>query len=237
MAPDPLAAIDGVSKNYGGLRPLRIQQLIVQPLERVALVGFDRPAAEVFVNLITGQALPEDGTITVLGQPTHTIKDSAAWLSFVDRFGIMSERAVLLGGLSAIENLAMPFTLSLDRLSDDVRAAAEGLARDVGLAPELWMAQVGTFSPFDAMRVRLGRALALGPAVLLLEHVSAGFTAAEAAALAAAVIAAAARRGSAVVALTVDEQFARAVAQRVLKWEPATGRLAERRGWFGGRLG
>jgi len=31
----------------------------------------------------------------------------------------------------------------------------------------------------------------------------------------------------------VDERFARQVATRILTWEPATGKLRERRRWFG----
>ena len=43
----------------------------------------------------------------------------------------------------------------------------------------------------------------------------------------------AAARGIALVAVTADEPFARAVADRVLTLEPATGRLKEPRRWFG----
>jgi ABC-type sulfate/molybdate transport systems ATPase subunit len=84
------------------------------------------------------------------------------------------------------------------------------------------------------MRVRLGRAIALDPVVLLLEHVSAGLPSDGGLTLARDLAAIAERRGAAVVAATVDEPFARAVASRVLRWEPATGKLRERRGWFGG---
>jgi len=38
-------------------------------------------------------------------------------------------------------------------------------------------------------------------------------------------------------AATADQAFARAIAGRVLRWEPATGRLTEQRGWFGRWLG
>jgi hypothetical protein len=44
----------------------------------------------------------------------------------------------------------------------------------------------------------------------------------------------AARRGIALLALSADQAFARAVATRVLTLEPSTGRLEERRrSWFG----
>ncbi len=84
------------------------------------------------------------------------------------------------------------------------------------------------------MRVRLGRALALDPAVLLLEHASAGLSRPEAADFAAQVRAIAARRGLAVVVVAADEHFASTAASQVLTLEPATGKLRRSRGsrWF-----
>jgi hypothetical protein len=47
------------------------------------------------------------------------------------------------------------------------------------------------------------------------------------------IAAVAAGRGAALVALSADETFARAVATRILTLQPATGALKEkRRGWF-----
>ena len=104
----------------------------------MALLGFDQPTAEVFVNLATGATLPDGGEVRVFGRPTRAIDDSADWLATVDRFGIVSERAVLLDALSVIQNLAMPFTLEIEPPPDDVRQRAEALAHEVGLAASAW---------------------------------------------------------------------------------------------------
>lgn len=229
--------IDAVIKDYRGLRPLRIKELSIAASERVGLVGFDRPSAEVFVNLVTGQFLPDAGRIVAFGQPTSDIPDSARWLEFVDRFGIVSERAVLVEPLTALQNLAMPFSLSVDPMAEDIRRRSEALAREIALDPTAWDALVGELDALSRMRVRLGRALALGPSLLLLEHVNAGLETDVAAGFGREIAAIADRRSAAVAVLTVDESFARVVAQRVLRWDPASGRLAARRGWFGGRLG
>ena len=83
---DPLVLTD-VEKQYGGLRPLRVRDLRV-PAGRITMIlGFDRPAAEVFVNLITGASLPDKGEVASLGRPTSAIADSDEWLAFVERFG------------------------------------------------------------------------------------------------------------------------------------------------------
>ena len=229
----------GVSKDYRGLRPLRIQLLRVAAGEAVAILGFDQPAAEVFINLLTGTTLPDAGAVHLFGRATSAIADSDDWLSTVDRFGIVSERAVLLDRLTVIQNLAVPFTLEIEPPPDEIRSRAEQLAREVRLPESTWTRPVADLDPASRGRVRLGRALALDPAVLLLEHVSAGLARADVEAYGADLRALAATRGAAVVAATADEVFARAVAARVLTLDPATGRLQDYRriGWFGRRLG
>jgi predicted ABC-type transport system involved in lysophospholipase L1 biosynthesis ATPase subunit len=223
----------GVSKDYRGLRPLRIAELLVGAGDRVALLGFDQVSAEVFVNLATGATLPDAGEVRIFGRATHAIDDSADWLATVDRFGIVSERAVLLDGLTVIQNLAMPFTLEIEPPPEDVRVRAEALAREVGLPEAVWSAPVAGLGAAGWLRVRFGRAIALDPAILLLEHASARLGREEVAALGHEMRAVAAARGIALLAVTADEVFAQAVSARVLTLEPATGRLKEpRRRWF-----
>ena len=55
----PLLELTSVSTDYRGLRPLRIERLTVASGDHVALVGFDRVTAELFVNLVTGAKLPD----------------------------------------------------------------------------------------------------------------------------------------------------------------------------------
>ena len=226
--------ISGAAKDYRGLRPLRIERLAVEAGEQIALLGFDAPTAEVFVNLATGTALPDAGAVAVFGRATSAIADSDDWLRFVDRFGIVSERAVLLEQLTPIQNLAMPFTLDVEPPPDDIRARAERLAGEVGVAEADRRLPVARLDAAVRLRLRLGRALALDPELLLLEHPSATLTPDAARAFASDLRAISARRGLATIALTADESFARAMSARVLTLDPATGRLAEpaRRRWF-----
>ena len=224
----------GMSKDYRGLRPLRIAALRVAAADHVAILGFDQVSAEVFVNLATGATLPDAGDVSIFGRSTRAISDSADWLATVDRFGIVSERAVLLDALTVIQNLAMPFTLEIEPPPEEVRVRAEALAREVGLPEASWTKPVAELDAAGWVRVRFGRAIALDPAILLLEHASARLAREEVAALGAQMRAVAGRRGIALVAVAADDTFAKAVAGRVLTLEPATGRLKEprRRRWF-----
>ena len=114
-----------------------------------------------------------------------------------------------------------------------MRSRAEALAREVGLPETSWTKPVADLDAAGWLRVRFGRAIALDPAILLLEHASARLARERVAALGAEMRTVAAGRGIALVAATADETFARAVAARVLTLEPASGRLREqRRRWF-----
>ncbi len=227
---EPVLELQGVSKDYRGLRPLRIASLSVAAGEHVALVGFDQSTAEVFVNLVTGASLPDQGSIRLFGRATTDITDSADWLTVVDRFGIVSRRAVLLDALSVVQNLAMPFTLDVEPPSADVRERAVALARETGLAESTFDRPIAELDPAGVLAVRLARAIALDPAVLLFEHPTADVARGDIVELAARCRRVASKRAIATVALTADREFAEAAATRVLTLEPATGRLAS--GWF-----
>ena len=188
--------------------------------------------AETFVNLVTGAMLPDRGEVSVFGRTTASIDDSAEWLAFVDRFGIVSERAVLLEPLSVTQNLAIPFTLDIDPPPDDVRARAIGLAEEVGLREADRLLSVSELDADARVRIRLARALALEPKVLLFEHATAGLSPDASAVLGTDIRRIATRRGCALIAITADPQFASAVAGTVLTLDPASGRLsAGRRHW------
>ena len=100
--------ISGLRKQYGGLRPLRLDALVVGDRERVSLAGIDAAAAEALTSLLTGAALPDEGVVRVLGESTAAIADERAWLASLDRFGIISPRAVLLTHSTLAQKLAIP---------------------------------------------------------------------------------------------------------------------------------
>jgi predicted ABC-type transport system involved in lysophospholipase L1 biosynthesis ATPase subunit len=224
--------INDVVKAYGGLRPLRIHRLRVARGERVAIVGLDHVATQVFVNLVTAATLPDSGEITLFGRATSAITESHEWLALVDRLGIVSERVVLLEAMTPIQNLALPFGLEIEPPPEETLRRAQQLAREVGLPESTWLTPVAHLGPLDHLRLRLGRALALDPAMMLLEHVSAGLPRSDHDVAGADIHALASGRGVAVVMSSADDSVAHRVASRVLTLNAATGRLSEGRGWL-----
>jgi ABC-type transporter Mla maintaining outer membrane lipid asymmetry ATPase subunit MlaF len=221
----------GVVKDYRGLRPLRVQHLAVQAGEIVALDGLDQVAAAVLTDLATGTTLPEDGEIRVEGRPTASVRTPDEWLVFLNRFGIVNDRVALLDGLTVAQNLAMPLTLELDPLAASERQRVEQVAAAVGLpASDLDRPLPGT-SPLATFRVRLGRAVALGPRILLIEHPTLGLSAAETGAAAVGIRRVQSELGPAVLVATGDRRLARRVATRSLVLRPATGAVEVVHAW------
>ena len=222
----PILELSDVSKDYRGLRPLRVSSLAVAAGERVAIVGLDAAAAEVCVNLSTGATLPDRGDVRLFGRATSDITDSAEWLSVVDRFGIVSARAVLLDAFTVVQNLAMPFTLDVEPPSAEVRSRAAALAREVGLPEATFDRPVGELGAAGLLRVRLGRAVALHPSIVILEHPTAELVAADAVVFGDLCSGIARARKCALMTLTADRGFGERVGGRVLTHHGATGRLS-----------
>jgi ABC-type transporter Mla maintaining outer membrane lipid asymmetry ATPase subunit MlaF len=231
----PAVELIQVTKAYGGLRPLRVRALALHPGEQVALAGFDQTTAEVFVNLVTGATLPEEGEVRVFGRPTSAITDSDDWLNTVDRFGIVSQRVVLLEQLTAAQNIALSLTLDLDDVPPHVAATVEALCAEVGLAPATRQAPVAEAGVAVRHRIRLARALAGEPAVLLVEHPTAGLTPEDVASLGADLQRAASDRQIAVMVLVADPSAAQPFAPQILTLNGATGELTtvKKRGFLG----
>jgi ABC-type transporter Mla maintaining outer membrane lipid asymmetry ATPase subunit MlaF len=233
----PVLEIDGLEKRYHGLRPLRIASLRVAPAERVAIINLDAGMAEVIVNLVTGASVADRGVVRVQGQDNASIANGDEWLVSLDRFGIVSERAVLLEGATLEQNLAMPFTLQVDPLAPEMAERVERLARECGLmggSEGILHRPAGEIPPEMRARAHLARAVALDPVLLVFEHPTVGVPEDAQPPYAADIVRVLDGRQVAALVLTQDQAFAQRVAHRTLKLNPATGALAPvRRGWFG----
>jgi ABC-type polar amino acid transport system ATPase subunit len=226
----PLIDVRGVRKNYGGLRPLRLAELSLAPGSRIAILGIDAPAAEILVNILTGATLPDEGEVRVFGRATSSISEADDWLTTLDRIGMVSPRAMLAEDFTVAQGIAMAFTLSLDPVPESVAADVERLARDAGLAESDLGTRLAGATPLVKALCRLARSLATSPVVLVLEHANA-LVPDDAAGFGRGISALAKRRGMAVIALTADEAFAGAVADKVFTLDAATGHLKLRGGW------
>jgi ABC-type lipoprotein export system ATPase subunit len=231
MSPQPVLEMQGVVKDYHGLRPLRVAALTVAPGDRVAIEGLDRAAAETFVNLVNGAYVPDAGTVRVFGVATSDIATDTAWLASLDRFGMVTERAVLLEGAPIDQNLALPFSLDIDPMPDELRTRVRALASELELDAGTLARRAGEASPAVRARVHLARALALDPHVLLMEHPTAALERTDARPYAELVRRLAEARAVTLVAVSNDREFTEIVATSSLKLNPGTGVLSSTQGW------
>jgi branched-chain amino acid transport system ATP-binding protein len=230
-----LVELIGVVKDYRALRPLRIQRLELRSGDSVALLGVDAAMAEVLVGLITGAQLPDSGHVNVFGRATHSITAVDDWVAELDRFGLISDRSVLVEQLTVQQNLALPLSLEIYDMPASLRDEVKRLASEVGLGAETLTRPTSTLSPADQLRLRLGRALALRPRVLLAEHPNALLTPEESPRFAKDFSRISHDRALASLVMTADPNFARAITDTVLELQPATGDLKKKPGrwrWF-----
>ena len=220
-----LLEITGLKKDYQALRPLRISQLSVVPGDVMAIGGIDARAAETFVSLVTGATLPDEGEVVLFGRNTRDIGDVDAWLKTLDGIGMITARGVLIDAFSVLQNIAMSLTLDVDPIDPRVVPQAGALARDVGIDAAHFDVPTGHVTPELRMRVHLARSLALNPQMLIAEHASAALPRASVAQFGADLVRVAQSRGLALVAITADEAFAKAIGGRRLELVPASGEL------------
>jgi predicted ABC-type transport system involved in lysophospholipase L1 biosynthesis ATPase subunit len=218
-----LLELHAIIKDHQALRPLRIRELDVHAGEVVSLGGIDAQAAEVFVHLVTGAMLPDEGDITLFGQLTRSITDGDAWLQSLDGVGIVSGRGVLIEAFSFLQNVAMPFSLDVDPINPAILPKATAVAREAGLDPATWERPVGGSAAESQMRAHLARALAQDPKLLIAEHPTATLPREAAGPFGADLGRIARARGVALIALTADEVFAKALGGRRLILDGASG--------------
>ena len=221
----PLLTVSGLVKDYQALRPLRIRALTLTSGDIVTLSGLDAVAAETLVHLVTGATLPDGGDITLFGQNTRGITDGAAWLQSLDGIGMVTSRGIVVEMFTVLQNIALSYTLEVDPIDPEVLPKAVALAREVGLADETFELPAGRTRPDTHMRIHLARALALGPRMLVAEHPSASMPRETVSAFGADLARLARSRGLALLALTADDELAKAIGGKRLELVPATGEL------------
>ncbi|MEO7156468.1 MAG: hypothetical protein ABI039_02830, partial [Vicinamibacterales bacterium] len=181
--------------------------------------------AQTFVDLVTGATLPDDGKVILFGRNTRDIVDSEAWLKSLDGIGMITVRGILIGSFSVLQNIAMSYTLDVDPIDPRVVPQAGALARAVGIDAAQFDLPAGQMPLEVQMRVHLARSLALEPKMLIAEHASAALPRPSVAQFGVDLARVAQSRGLALVAITADDVFAKAIGGRRLELVPASGEL------------
>ncbi|MFN7979863.1 MAG: hypothetical protein U0P30_17145 [Vicinamibacterales bacterium] len=226
MSGTALVTFAAVEKQYQALRPLRLADLRVEPGAVVSIAGIDAPGAEVLVNLMTAAVAPDAGEVRLFGRSTADIGDYESWLAMLDGLGLLTERAVLLDHCTVAQNLALPLTLQIEPIAPDVLPAVQALAGEIGLDRGVLDQRVRDAAPEVVQRVRLGRAVALNPRLVVAEHPSATLPREAVPAFARDLARVVAGRQAALLSICADREFTKALGGLALTLDPKTGTLS-----------
>ena len=164
----PLLEIRDVTVRFGGLSALDGVQLDLQPGQVTGLIGPNGAGKTTLFNVISGLQEPTGGKVLVDGDDVSRLKPfKRARLGLARTF----QRLEVFGSLTVRENVLVAAELGERR--DEAMAAVDELLERIGLmgvADE----RVETLPTGLARLVELGRALALGPRLLLLDEPSSG---------------------------------------------------------------
>ena len=149
---------------------LRIGELVIADGRKVALIGPSGSGKTTFLNLISGIALPQSGSVGVDGQEVSALDDAARRAFRITNIGFVFQDFELLEYLSVLDNILHPYRINRAlRLTPDVRARARSLAGNTGLA-NLLGRKPDQLSHGEKQRVAICRALLAGPRLILADE-------------------------------------------------------------------
>jgi putative ABC transport system ATP-binding protein len=168
----PALTVRGVRKTFEAenapVRALRGVNLTMQPGEFVALMGPSGCGKSTLLNLVAGLETPDEGEITVAGEPvTGRTEDELARMRR-HHIGLVFQFFNLLEGMTVLENVALPAIIAGRK-----RRMAETRARDLldllGIGDKA-LAVPGVLSGGQRQRLAIARALANDPTLLLADE-------------------------------------------------------------------
>jgi branched-chain amino acid transport system ATP-binding protein len=165
----PLLEVDGLTKQFGGLKALSEVNFSVGEREIIGLIGPNGAGKTTTFNLLTGFETPTAGSIRFCDKSLAGLRPYQICQRGMARtFQIVKP----LQRLTVVENVMVgAFCRHRDRRR--ARAVAEEEVAFVGLGERAYQAS-SSLTLVDRKRLELARALATGPSLLLLDEVMAG---------------------------------------------------------------
>jgi len=152
---------------------LDIAHLELAAGERVFLHGPSGSGKSSLLGLLGGVALPERGSIELLGTDITRLGGRARDRFRAEHIGFLFQQFNLLPWLSALDNVVLPCTFSSrrrERAGNVPHTEAERMLRHLDLGMELWRKPAGELSVGQQQRVAAARALIGRPEILIADE-------------------------------------------------------------------
>ena len=211
-----MIAVDGLTKVLGGRALLDGVSLRVDAGEAVAVMGPSGAGKTTLLRCIVGLERADAGTVRV-GEDSLTPgapDDERALARLRRRVGLVFQQWHLFPHLTVLENVIEAPVHVARRPRDDAEREARALLTRVGIAARA-EARPHELSGGEQQRAAIARALALAPAALLMDEPTSALDGERVADLVA-LLRGLCAEGLALLVVTHDEHFARALADRVV---------------------
>lgn len=181
---EPLLVVRGIGKRFGGVQALADVSFQVQKGQIYGLIGPNGAGKTTLFNVLTGNAPPDTGTVTLAGRELHTLKSHVIAQAGLAR---TFQNIRLFANLSALENVmigrhartqagmlgAILRTPGQRREEAAIEAKAFELIHYVGIGARA--NELARNLPYgDQRRLEIARALATDPTLLALDEPAAG---------------------------------------------------------------
>ena len=163
---------EGVSKAFGSKVVLDDVSFSIPPATAFCLLGRSGTGKSVALRHIVGLMQPDSGRVIVADSDMATLKGRQLAAART-QIGFLFQNAALVDSMSVGDNVAFPMRRHTDWSAAVIRERATRKLADVGLERE-FDTMPGDLSGGMRKRVGLARALALDPALLLVDEPSAG---------------------------------------------------------------
>jgi putative ABC transport system ATP-binding protein len=149
---------------------LKVDKLMVNQGESLAIVGPSGTGKTTLLNLIAGVLLAEQGKVEVLGQRLSQLSEAQRRRQRIQNIGMIFQNFELIPYLSVLDNVLLATYLE-PRLKSSaaLKARARQLLAEVGLSDKVTR-EVTQLSQGEQQRVAICRALLLEPPLLLADE-------------------------------------------------------------------
>jgi phospholipid/cholesterol/gamma-HCH transport system ATP-binding protein len=171
-ATGPAVVLQGLHKSFGAQKVLNGVDLTVGDGKTLAVLGRSGTGKSVLLKIIIGLQRPDSGSVHVNGHEI-TSSDVETMNEIRKTMGFLFQHAALYDSLTVEENVAFPLRRHTKMNDSEQADRVKELLSSVGMEGDL-KKMPSDISGGMQKRVGLARALALEPAILLLDEPTAG---------------------------------------------------------------